>query len=380
MNYRTYKFPVVLLSAGVVLACQDGGEEAELQVRGENGEISTTIPNVSFERVATVGGIDAPESDILLTVLEVDEDDDGNGYILNHGLKQLVVVDGEGEHLRVIGGEGQGPGEFVSPGSMAISDPYIYVLDPPSFRISRFALSNGDFVDNIPLNEEFGFPRKVRSGNDDLVYVEFQPIPGTTANSTPAIARLSMEAESVAPIVRFEPVPRIEVTELVQGRRITRFIDAPYAPKLVWDVAPDGSILFGDGHEYEVFRADGREVGTVFRLDRRAEPVEQEDIRSFFERNEALSQSESGVEFPDTKPFFSDLRAGRDSLVWIRLPNEAFGQHRWEVRSLSGDEKGGVILPRRARLAGVSSNALYLVQIDAHDIESVVKLSMVWSS
>ncbi len=44
--------------------------------------------------------------------IQILEDDEGNIYVLDAQVSEIIVFSPEGEHLRTIGGEGEGPGEF----------------------------------------------------------------------------------------------------------------------------------------------------------------------------------------------------------------------------------------------------------------------------
>ena len=59
----------------------------------------------------------------------IDVDADGNIWVVDRRLHQMLVVSPEGEVLRTIGRNGAGPGEFRGPRGLAVRGDRVYVLD-----------------------------------------------------------------------------------------------------------------------------------------------------------------------------------------------------------------------------------------------------------
>jgi len=59
----------------------------------------------------------------------IDVDADGNIWVVDRRLRQMLVVSPEGEVLRTIGRNGEGPGEFRGPRGLAVRGDRVYVLD-----------------------------------------------------------------------------------------------------------------------------------------------------------------------------------------------------------------------------------------------------------
>ena len=84
-------------------------------------------------------------------------DDDGNVYVVDSNAHRIAVFDSDGEWLRDIGREGQGPGEFQYPRSIAIVDGMLHVIDIRRRATQVFRL-DGDFVelDRWPETQSVG--------------------------------------------------------------------------------------------------------------------------------------------------------------------------------------------------------------------------------
>ncbi len=62
------------------------------------------------------------DEDVLFGVIaQITSDDSGNVYVLDAQLNQVVVFSPEGEYVRVIGREGEGPGEFQRPSDLFLT-------------------------------------------------------------------------------------------------------------------------------------------------------------------------------------------------------------------------------------------------------------------
>jgi hypothetical protein len=73
---------------------------------------------LALEEIWRVGGED---DDLLFgTVTETTSDPDGNVYLLDSQLCHVVVISPEGEHLRTLSREGEGPGEVRQPRDVVI--------------------------------------------------------------------------------------------------------------------------------------------------------------------------------------------------------------------------------------------------------------------
>ncbi|MCJ7679291.1 MAG: NHL repeat-containing protein [Candidatus Aminicenantes bacterium] len=92
---------------------------------------------VSLELIKTLGDIDAADENVAFYMpADIVFDTDGNWYVLDSGNHRIQKFSPDGKYLTTIGGEGQGPGEFVYPDSMGITpDGLICVSDPNNQRI-----------------------------------------------------------------------------------------------------------------------------------------------------------------------------------------------------------------------------------------------------
>ena len=100
--------------------------------------------------------------------VEVLIDGDGRSYLLDSQLNQIVVLAADGECLRTIGSEGEGPGEFRSPIAMFLMPGNrVAVVQASPSRIVVFD-QRGDSEADFPVPTVDGFAANLgakRSGD-----------------------------------------------------------------------------------------------------------------------------------------------------------------------------------------------------------------------
>jgi hypothetical protein len=95
----------------------------------KNTEPAHPPRTVQLEELWRVGGEDG---ELLFgAIVGTTTDPDGNVYLLDHHLKHVEVISPDGEHLRTLSGEGDGPGEIRNPPSYGVA-----ALDPSGLRPS----------------------------------------------------------------------------------------------------------------------------------------------------------------------------------------------------------------------------------------------------
>lgn len=105
-----------------------------------------------LEPEITIGGDD--EETFFSRISQVCEDEDGNIYVLDGGESAITVLDEEGNFIRKIGGEGQGPSEFIRPTRIVFnSEGNILVSDTGNMRF-QIVDKEGHNVDSHKLDED----------------------------------------------------------------------------------------------------------------------------------------------------------------------------------------------------------------------------------
>ncbi|UCE02907.1 MAG: 6-bladed beta-propeller [Candidatus Latescibacterota bacterium] len=125
----------------------------------------------------SLGGPDAPDEEQFYEKYEpirVDADADGNIYVLDGGNIRIQVFDAEGNWLRSIGQEGEGPGEFKMPARLSVNATgSCAVFDMSGMRISIF-----DAQGNLVRDQVTGRPVRNLMLRDDGSLVCVVMVPG----------------------------------------------------------------------------------------------------------------------------------------------------------------------------------------------------------
>ena len=317
----------------------------------------------------------------FLNVFHVVEDQAGRAYVLNIGDKTVRVYNSAGALLRVLGRPGEGPGEFVAPGDLAVTtDGILYVLDLGIFRVSAFGTDDGLFRSSVDLGTSAGIPKRIGIRADTTLVVEFMPLSGVTGATRSHLALVKGDAARVESILDLGSAPQVMFTVTVGDVRTTTFGEQPYAPQPQWAVSAAGEILHGDGAHNHILRWRDGIIDTLFREDDRVVPVTEADRKAFFAASPDLAHATPPVTFPSSKPQFTALRSDGDSRLWLRTAVDE-DRESWDVRGGQDGRKGGrVTLPSRARLVGISRSAVYIIVLDDNDVETLRRVEIIRSA
>jgi 6-bladed beta-propeller len=185
--------------------------------------------------VVSIGRTDGDEAYLLHDVEGALRLGNGNIVVLNTGTQELKFYSATGEHIRTVGGKGDGPGEFRRPARLYLLEgDTLAVFDRVNETLSRFD-ANGAFIDAMksPAPEGEKFAR------DAWLYRRnFVEGPMTPAGRPPVrlvLDRLPPLPDGVA--YRYVRVDRL-------GRLWVRNEPAPADAAREWLVyGPEGSIL-----------------------------------------------------------------------------------------------------------------------------------------
>ncbi|MDH5271152.1 MAG: 6-bladed beta-propeller, partial [Candidatus Krumholzibacteria bacterium] len=168
---------VFLLVAGVA-----GAGDWKGKVETVNGVKTVTSPATGFAPPATIklpelwrlGGDTDDEDEFFGVISDIDIYANGDVYLLDSQLNEVKVYSKDGEFLRAMGREGEGPGEFRGPVAMYFTgDDKVAVLQAVPGKIVLLTLDGqpaGDGV--IPKTDDGGFQLlqggEARGGNTVL--------------------------------------------------------------------------------------------------------------------------------------------------------------------------------------------------------------------
>ncbi|MYC00181.1 MAG: 6-bladed beta-propeller [Gemmatimonadetes bacterium] len=181
----------------------------------------------SFQEVFRVGGQAAPEWAMFSVPGRVSFDGAGNLYVLDPSKFEVHVIDTKGRLLRTVGRQGEGPGEFVQPVNLLVwRDGAVAVVDVGKLAFQVFG-------------PQGTFQRSVRMGIQGIGVV------GRMNSMVATMAWIPPRGE----LANFSARDLADPSAMVRAAIAN---EVPYEPELLWDVLPDGTIVYSDSTAYVV--------------------------------------------------------------------------------------------------------------------------------
>ncbi len=265
---------------------------------------------------------------------------DGSIVLLDRALSRIMVYSPDGEFLRQIGREGDGPGEMSLSVMMALTGNGDIIVTQRD-AMERFDFQTGEWIAEYPRGETP--PPFVLKGMPDSTFI------GVHMDLLPEDGRI------VANVVLgiYSPGINEPSVSLLQHSAEVNPINAAFLFENVLDaysvtVRNDGMIYVASrsGTEYIVtgFNPEGEKVFELLRDN--IEPVEmtEEEIQEEKEFMEArLASMGAGDQrcLPDPMlPMISDIGIGQDNDIWVRRGNEVCPT--FDVYDSTGELQGTV--------------------------------------
>lgn len=391
------RFPVRLVLGAALLLCGCGDRPSP---QGNSGAadapvVENTAPHhgegaawtVSRAPLLSIGGDEGEGSYTLTGVAGAVRLTDGRVVVADKGSQVLHVFDAQGTHLRSIGREGGGPGEFRAVENVALlRGDSIAVWDPRLRRVSVFdgtgqlarevspaglglfprfigVLDDGSFVLTAGLPSAGVSSASTAARRDSVVYLRFGPA-GVEARDT--IGRFPGPE-----MVTLASSGAMTMEEVIFGRD--------------FHLVVGGDRYFGaDDDRYEV--TEYRLTGDPVRRIRRAHAPRQvtnADLASYREQPRDLSgvppqlRAQFAKRNPDiphrgTLPAFESLLPDEDGYLWIEHPRVTrAAEGRWDVFDREGQWLTTVATPAGLQVRQIGRDFMLGTALDSLDVEHV---------
>jgi len=326
---------MILLAAGC--AGGGGGIEGEWEYRRTVQGNTTTVRTLSgslwggearLVEEASIGDPGRGDAYLLAHVQAI-ECDRERIYILDQQIPIIHVYDMQGEHLWDIGREGEGPGEYLRPRSLAINpaDGNLYVRDGRGARIPYFT-PQGEYVGQWRLFGGWSMGSPMFFADDGTLYTPaiINAGPNTEVWDWRG-GRIAWGPEGALGDTLAEPEVDFQQWQLVAqdpGGDGTSVNNVPFSPGTHWTYSRDRKIIGGVSEEYrfEVRWPDGR----VFIVERDYDPVPVAPEEALWhERAETANMrgtqpgwAWNGKQIPAHKPPFDFFTADRSGRIWVQ--------------------------------------------------------------
>jgi hypothetical protein len=369
-----------LIVAGLVLTGCAGGEPAPtaISVRDSAGvrivELAsfddTELPawTIGVDPEVDIGVLDGAEADQLFQVSTALRLADGRIVVGNGGTKELRFYSATGTHLKSVGREGEGPGEFGAVGTIGVAGDSLYVFDWRLVRASVFDL-DGVFARSYPVRVPgIAFPNPVGVLGDGgwIVMSGFAFSPQDIAavvRDTSLVVHLRSDGSGADTLGRF---PTVEFFMWGDGSTTTAASRA-FGRSLAYAVGERTTYL-GDTERYEIaaYAPDGR-LESVLRQSVPRRPVTTGDIEAYKEVDRSrlvdaqyrqqMERLLAAMPYPDAMPAFGGLQVDGSGNLWVsEFPVPAADSVRWTVYGQDGRPIAHVVLPADLEVTQVGSD------------------------
>ena len=335
------------MALGGTLACGDsaGGPGAG----GPPGTLEgpDVMMTAVTEDVYTVGAYMGEDWESFGVLADVAFDGAGNAHILDMGADRIVVVAPDGSFVRMVGGSGEGPGEFRTPSSLHVYRDGGYVVGGVS-AIDIFA-PGGEHLRRMPVNPLTGFPflnsKALPDGSFVSIVLRFD-----LERSRRGLAQLDPPGRplDVFPIEHGKPELLYTAWELPEedaGRRNaarsssdgTSRLSAgrAFEPSLHFEVISDGRLAVVDsiGYRVKLIARDGRVVGAVERpivplavteemKDAQRERYRAREVPSNVGIFRVERESVDKMTFADEVPVIANIAVDWEDRIWVERTGE----------------------------------------------------------
>ena len=362
-------------SAGVTIADNFAGEWTE-----------ATAWKLSSDPILTIGEFDGPEEYLLFQASGARRLSNGNILIANGGTHELRFYDPDGTHIRSVGGEGDGPGEFrAMRGPWPLGSDSIVIWDSRIARLTVFD-TDGEFGRSFELNPIpdalYPTPQGILADNSLLVAASMGfvvPPPMGIHRDSILYTRYSLEGVNVATFMRRQGVEYIAAA-VDGGWYVSGSVD--YSPNPATSVFGDrwyyGS---GESWEIEVYSPDG----ALTRLFRRDEPnrpftpeIEDEDRESISGSGDAPPAARSPrailkpmMPVPETFPAYRSFMVSENGRLWVENYTHASEQPSWAVFRDDGRYLGDMETPIGAQVTHIGDDFVLVIWEDELGVQQV---------
>lgn len=391
--------PSPLLPAILLLAACGAGERAATDIAVRDSAGIAIVENtaavwpegggwhLSPEPLVEIGALDGAPEDQLFRVVGARRLGDGRIVVANSGTHELRFYDAQGRHLRSVGREGEGPGEFRGLGAI-----HRYTADSIvayDFRLRRLSIfdADGGFGRSmaLPVIGERTTPQFVGAFDDGTILLRTGRIFSTRDELRTGVSRDSSVFYRVAAdgavldTIGVFPGSEAFVYTIENGLTV---MGLAFGRNAVADVQ-GLHFYFGAGETYEVaiHAADGALQRLVRRrFDNLA--VTPQDIERYKQRQlEATTDDNwrrmqerifAEMPFPATMPAYSRVLADAAGNLWVaeyRRPGD--DQPRWTVFDLDGRMLGTVDMPQGFSPTEIGSDYVLGTIRDELDVERV---------
>ena len=375
----------------VLLACSHGSEPEQVLTKIDtlaSGVIHVANSSTPMwhererwrlEEEYRLGSVDEDGPELFTRIRGLEVDVLGRTWIFEDQAQEFRVFDAEGNFVRAVGREGEGPGEFLEVSGLGWApDATLWVLDPGNIRISVF-----DTVGALVATHSFDlsnrvFPWAGTIDGDGFFYKLQRTGPRPSGGSVLVRYDTDLAPTDTLPLPVHPRGPQ-EWTHS-EGAAFTT-LRIPFAGNAIWRLTRDGGMWIAITDEYRLIRLgpDGDTLRTVTKpFD--PVPVTGHEVDSILSRMSRYRGSIDRSQVPSFKPPIQHLLLDDEDNVWVFLLSEEEEDGRKaDIFDSEGLFLGTVVLPFPPRWwprPVIRRNLLVGITLDSLGVPYVVRASI----
>jgi hypothetical protein len=298
-----------------------------------------------------IGELEGEDVYVFGRISGVTVDSRGQIHVADSQALEIRVFSREGEFLRRVGRDGEGPGEFRHIGGLALAPDGVAALDGILGRVTVFG-STGEVIQTFRLRRPYMLLKPFAA-------MGFGPqgqfLDRARLSMTTGVDSLGVTASGADGTEFYSALLGVIQEDQVWIERngmLFRSFPRPLAPQVSFSFGPGGLAYLSRGDEYriDVFSPTGDSLRTIRRpVEPRPVTTEQRDsaLAVVFETFERAGENPGReVELPDRNPVIMGLMPDFQGNLWVLNHGEAEGgQSEWSVHDPAGRYLGPILLP-----------------------------------
>ena len=301
---------------------------------------------------------------LFSSIDSVDEDTDGNFFVLDRKAFKIHKFSPQGELLLSFGSQGQGPGEFQAPHQISVLENGSLAVSEDMAFVSLFD-NEGNFIKR--LNIERGLALTYLS--EDLFYAWLWTESGQTQHFLDRAGNIQETFYSVSREAFSVSAPD------ESGRQVMfNYASPEIAPSLIFSHSKNHTVVaIGDSYQFSVMNLEGEKVSTI---QRELKPQKL----SAKERDHILNQIEERQNWPDrvlklirknmpaVKSYFDEILISQNFVFVFRIKDDltdSNAPYPVDLFSVEGDFLGTVRF--QFKPLQISDRFLYAAYFDRED-------------
>lgn len=358
---KIFSIAILLCALIVLVCCSQQKTEWKGTVEQENGITVVKNPKepmygedvFNVEEELSIGEAEGPEEYMFSMIRGIEVDDEENIYVVDYKRNHIRKFDKNGGFLRMVGREGQGPGEFQQIQNIQITpENELMVHDRYTFRLTFFSL-DGDYLRTVLLKGSWASVVKINSMGNYLVKTyDFDLSHGRYATE---LKLHSSNLEFIRTIAKDK----------------FRSTEAPLQPGMASKFLPSDLIICGfrESYEFQILDSEGR---TIRKVTKDYVPIK---ISEEEKKKRELPQSS---ELPRYFPAFQDFSVDEEGRIFVQTYERQIDENKFYYDIFDPEGRYLAKIPLKMNPLFWKKRKLYTIEEDEEGFQRVKRYKVTW--